>query len=218
MWVPVSEHHTDDKRESHFMFWVFSSVCCGNADCPCRPKISHLKHNANEVDVMFILLFQSLLLSLYTHSVDSPPPCWLQNLIPSVCLRQVVCLIEIKLIIFPACAHAATLSCTFTRHYLSKVFVTAKHPFQIKGRKCAKTWHYKLRSIFFQSQRLPSLSTLPVCSNLKSAVQSESKHKLWKSVFLLRLPTEQVIWGQLLQTVAALKLWSCSVMKRSNKI
>lgn len=68
---------------------------------------------------MFSLVFQSSSLSLHAHSVN--PLCWLQSLIPSIHHRQVVFFIEIKLIIFHVCTHAATVSYTFTRYYLCKV-------------------------------------------------------------------------------------------------
>lgn len=60
--------------------------------------------------------FPSPLLWLYTHS----SLCWLKSLIPSIPHRQVVCFIEIKLIIFPACTQAPTASYTFTRYYLPR--------------------------------------------------------------------------------------------------
>lgn len=41
-------------------------------------------------------------------------------------------------------------------------FVTVKHPLQIKGRKCAKTWHYKPGSFFRDS----SAPVAPVCRSV----------------------------------------------------
>lgn len=130
---------------------------------------------------MFALLFQSPSLSLYTHSVK--PLCWLQSLIPSIPHWQVVCFIEIKLIIFHACTHAATVSYTFTCYYLSKVSWLWNTLSKLKVGNVPKpgiiSW-----GAFFGSKKLPSLSSLSVCPSLTLAAiwELSISFSLWKSV------------------------------------
>lgn len=95
--------------------------------CPNRYEIRDLKYKWEQFQVF---LFQSPSHSLYTHTLN--PLCWLQSLIPSIPHRQVVFFIGIKLIIFHACTHAATVSYTFTRYYLSKVSWLWNTPFKLK--------------------------------------------------------------------------------------
>lgn len=83
--------------------------------CPCKAKIRNLEEKWHKSHAWCFILK----LSLYAHSVN--PLCLLQRLISFISGRKVVCLIEIKVIIFHACTRAATGSYTFPAYYLSKV-------------------------------------------------------------------------------------------------
>lgn len=99
--------------------------------------------------------------------------------------RQVVCFIEIKLIIFHACTHAATVSYTFTRYYLSKVSWLWNTLSKLKVGNVPKP-DIMSCGAFFGSQRLPSLS---VCPSLKSAAnwKLSISFSLSKSLFFSSL-------------------------------
>lgn len=83
--------------------------------CPYKAKIRDLEEKQHESHAWCFISK----LSLYAHSVN--PLFLLQRLILFISGRKVVCLIEIKVIIFHACTRAATGSYTFTAYYLSKV-------------------------------------------------------------------------------------------------
>lgn len=102
--------------------------------------------------------------------------------------RQVVYFIEIKLIIFHACTHAATVSYTFTRYYLSKVSWLWNTLSKLKVGNVPKP-DIMSCGAFFGSQRLPSLSSLSVCPSLKSAAiwELSISFSLSKSLFFSSL-------------------------------
>lgn len=99
-----------------------------------------------------------------------------------------VCFIEIKLIIFHARTHAATVSYTFTRYYLSKVSWLWNTLSKLKVGNVPKP-DIMSCGAFFGSQRLPSLSSLSVCPSLKSAAiwELSISFSLSKSLFFSSL-------------------------------
>lgn len=137
---------------------------------------------------MFALSFQRPSLSPYTDSVK--PLCWLQSLIPSIPHRQVVCFIEIKLIIFHACTHAATVSYTFTRYYVSKVSWLRNTLSKLKVGNVPKP-DIISQGAFFGSKKLPSLSSLSVCPSLTSDANWELSLRFSLQISLLLLSAQR---------------------------
>lgn len=139
--------------------------------------------------------FKSSSLSLCTHCVN--PLCWLQSSSPSILHRQVVCFIQIKTIIFHACAHAASASYTFTCYYLSELSWLWNTPLQIKRREMCQTPTLSSFGAFLEL--LDAQFSLRSCSQVKIQLHAEAS--------ACGKITVQVRWGELAyspQTIKAL--------------